>query len=668
MREVSKLQYLYLINSKDEQVRAVFGALEDADYENLQYIGVYDSTTNVTDISSINKLSDLTKSKVKYLYFYNNDIKSIEGFMDFNQVVEVNVERNANLTSLNGLNNMNLLEKLDASDCDLGRYEKYSDELENKGKNELTDSLVSLKGKKNMNIIRLRNNVNLKWVDYLSDFPLKMKVIALDNCKSLVGTSLRKIADIYLSSTSHSVGEEFDKYLYDDERIDYKSQGLNDYSEEIDTLYNNEELKALRLDGNPDLTNNKIDDVLSTCPNIEILSLRDLTNLTSIDFISNMANIKELDLIGCNNLNDLSLLETLTNKGSIALATLRIDNVEIDLSKIQNVISKLKQTYNNSLSFLSSWQAASGFVAPPSVWNNLGNCDDLSFVCGTYFAAWRDFNNTSIDLSDCKKLTQIVLGYPLNLDMTLPDSLTSFSFSAGSISNLTFTENSNLLNLTISGEGKMSQDQLTNLFSCLANCKKLTTFKFNEGSDWSNDVNSVSGIENLSSTLETLELKNNKKLTSVAGIEKFVNLTSLDLSNCRISSIDNLKVKRAADGNISEGLSKLTVLHLENNNLNDVSSISENVNLTTLYLNNNRINDLRFLEKMTNLSYLNLESNIIENNFYYQDEGTAKSFDNLEILARLNNSGKLKKLYLKENNITNFDKISSLSWDGKSGF
>ena len=67
---------------------------------------------------------------------------------------------------------------------------------------------------------------------------------------------------------------------------------------------------------------------------------------------------------------------------------------------------------------------------------------------------------------------------------------------------------------------------------------------------------------------------------------------------------------------------------------------------------------------------LNLERNLIyDESSYIDEEQQTIKYKNLEILAELNISGKLKKLYLDGNsNIINWNILKNLSWEETSGF
>ena len=157
--------------------------------------------------------------------------------------------------------------------------------------------------------------------------------------------------------------------------------------------------------GNDDLSSEKLNEILSTCINIEVLSLRNLTKLANIDFVKKMPALKELDLFGCTNLTNLKVLDDLTSVNKLSLKTLRIDNTSIDLSQIQNTISKLDYDYAPSrLGFLISWSGCSGFYATANVWKNLTKCDKITNITGCYYGNPEIFDGEEIDLTSCSSL------------------------------------------------------------------------------------------------------------------------------------------------------------------------------------------------------------------------------------------------------------------------
>ena len=64
---------------------------------------------------------------------------------------------------------------------------------------------------------------------------------------------------------------------------------------------------------------------------------------------------------------------------------------------------------------------------------------------------------------------------------------------------------------------------------------------------------------------------------------------------------------------------KLTILRLNHNQIDDISSLQNLTLLTSLHLNNNQISDISWLMYMTNLTYLNLSNNLISDIWVLRD-------------------------------------------------
>jgi Leucine-rich repeat (LRR) protein len=106
--------------------------------------------------------------------------------------------------------------------------------------------------------------------------------------------------------------------------------------------------------------------------------------------------------------------------------------------------------------------------------------------------------------------------------------------------------------------------------------------------------------------------------------------------------------------------------------IKSLSGIENLITLQYLYCQNNSITSLKELSNLTSLKYLDLSNNLIYDTSSYVDEkGETVTYNNLEILAKLNkyNKGKLEQLYLEGNSsIISFSPIQSLTWVAKSGF
>ncbi len=97
--------------------------------------------------------------------------------------------------------------------------------------------------------------------------------------------------------------------------------------------------------------------------------------------------------------------------------------------------------------------------------------------------------------------------------------------------------------------------------------------------------------------VKALNLENNQ-LTSVEGLEKLTQLTSLPLNDNQLTDVKDL-----------EKLTHLRVLNLYNNQLTSVTGLEKLDQLTRLTLNDNQLTDVKDLEKLTQLTRLRLKDN-----------------------------------------------------------
>lgn len=285
----------------------------------------------ISDISGIENMKSLS-----YLYLCNNKIESLARLEHNIGLVFFRIDYNSKLTSLKGIKQCENLKSIYADSCDLGKEETVI-----KSENDALYDIKNLSVK----ILSLVNNKNLIHISYGDN---SLEAIFLSGCTNLLTSEISEIKNVYntLDPRNKSIDEKYAKYLNSNERIDYyqySNSGLNNQSDEIMYLYNNKDVKYLRLDYNSQLTDNvsdeemSLNEILSTCSNIVVLSLRGL-NIDSIDFVKNMPNLKELDLWDCNNIIDLTPLES-TN---IILSALRINNPNVVLSNIPRTLSLLE--------------------------------------------------------------------------------------------------------------------------------------------------------------------------------------------------------------------------------------------------------------------------------------------------------------------------------------
>ena len=178
-------------------------------------------------------------------------------------------------------------------------------------------------------------------------------------------------------------------------------------------------------------------------------------------------------------------------------------------------------------------------------------------------------------------------------------------------------------------------------------CENLTSLNLNN-----NNIKDIEPLKNLTK-LETLRLNKNS-ITNINPLIKITNLKNLDLG---INKIDDIKPL--------SNLVNLNMLELGLNKIKDINPLSTLKNLETLRIMNNQIVDLKPISELTNLNFLNLESNQITDlkpiseltNLNFLKLGMNRII-NIKPLSKLN---KLSTLDLKRNNIINISSLESLS-------
>ena len=304
--------------------------------------------------------------------------------------------------------------------------------------------------------------------------------------------------------------------------------------------------------------------------------------------------------------------------GKMTLYTLRLDNANVDLTRIQKTISGLLYYYSpGSDGFLCSWQGCSGFYATPEVWNNLNDCANITCIV-----------DKTIDLSACSSLKDIMLGYLAGGKIIFPSCLENIVFSTHSCClDFDFLEDSTLKTFQFQSiEGDLDNAKFSKTMEVLSKCAKLQSFIASPSGEYPQSLSSLSGMENLSNTLNTVKIYGFKALSDINALSGFTNLTTLDLHN---------------------------------NSVSDVSNLKSCVALKQLYLNSNRIINLSFLSNMLQLQELNLQDNLIEDTAM---EG-AEKINNLDVLVNLHNNGILRKLSISGNSVINLSTITALDWE-----
>ena len=719
--EMNKLEY-FGISGNTDMFDGLYTSTAGSDRSKWNYNS--SKKSNLTDISAIDKFSTEIKNSIKYVYLNNNSFTSIASLKDFNNIYELDVMSCSNLINLDGLENHAKIVYLFAQRCNLQNINGLSGTTELSGLSiEVNRNLSSLGGLESAqkidhieasncnikDISALQNNIKLRYLSLGNNINLQ-SIIALKNCTgikklylggniNMIGTEVRDaLADaethiLQNCGNDYSIPSKYNMYFSTLSSYDYSNLGLTDDSDEINSLKNKTTVTRLNLSGNPNLSNSKLQEILSTMTGLNYLSLKGL-KLENLNFLENVKYLIELDIRDCNYLeSDLSTL----NVNSSKIQTFILNNSNVDLSKIQNAINNISSNRSDS-ALNNSW-------VTPEPWNlrgfitigdnfNYTKCTEI-----TKFAVDAEIfgNIGNVDLSKCSKLEFVHLGYGLgdvklssslesaeiknttkNIDLSLCSNLKKLKFinnstKIGSSANIIKTlpaENNiqelsvtrvefedlscfknknfkNLERLSLVGLGNTVSVGNTGCLKNLSGIESATNLKvLNVDNTETENLEPLSSI----STLQELYASDTSKLTSLNGIENNSNMNTISISSSGLYNIDSLKQ-----------LSNMTYLTLNKCKITDISSLENLKQIVNLDLSENNISNLKPLEKIitngkTTCSSLILSNNIIQTTAF-------DGHNNIEILENLYKAG-LRKLDVSGNNFTSgsTDKLKSLKW------
>lgn len=645
-----ELKNLHMYMPNNEEVSKMCEGLKDAKLTKLEYLGLYGymhytvvnwnySTTSttrseLTDISPLKNLSQETKQAIKYLYFNNNNIEDASVLEDFSNLYFVRLETNK-LTSCKGLENKSSLRYLYLNNNLLGINETEIS-------NEEADSISFLKNNTALYRLDLSKNSNLKQISYLKNIT-GLKHFLLTNDENIETACIVELKDILAKCELLDMPSKYYLGLDNSPKMNLSNLSLTD--EDIMLLKNNTIIESLNLSNNTALSNEKLQEVLSTCTNMKAINLSGVSNLESIEFIKFMPNLITLD-IRDTKVVDLELL----NDNVPNLGTLCINNENIDLTTIQGKISKLGKSYDTELVGKSFGLA----INNPKLIQKLKDCTEMTSL--TMYNSTGGAN-TTIDLSNCKKL-KYILSRGNGCTIIIPNSLEEISSEDP---NFDYTNHDNLKKISFSWDG-LNNSSFANLCTQLADSNKLQSIGINSLSV-SNKID-FSKIKNLKdTTLQNFSLYGNTgldkyQLDSIEGIEEITSLKNINIDWTTLTSMPNLS-----------NLTNLETIKITNSSIKDLTPIANCTNLKEINFNNNNISNVKTLENMRNLTTLRLENNSLFDTYsFVAEDGSTKTEKTLEIFANLNKM-KLENLYLSGNTgIVDWSIVSSLKWSGKSGF
>ena len=193
----------------------------------------------------------------------------------------------------------------------------------------------------------------------------------------------------------------------------------------------------------------------------------------------------------------------------------------------------------------------------------------------------------------------------------------------------------------------------------LTYCENLRLLNIS-GLNITSGVSEIAGLTYLESFIANNVGISSEAVGGTPILSNMINLKLVDLSSNNLTSLDMFFSS-------DDIYSKLKELYLDNNNLSDISLLSQTPMLTLLTLSNNNIDsdDIAVLADKVYLTYLSLNNNNISS-ISSLNKLTALTelrlhCNNISDITALKNMTAMTKLYLGENNIGNIDNLEKLT-------
>ena len=367
LAKLSKLRYLYLNDIDDNELVKLCGGIKNVNFSNLEYFAIvgnngsissisvmdvlyaYKAEKTITSVEPLSWLTETTKKSVKYLSLNNNNIVSLEPIKDFTNLILLRCEYNQ-LTNLSGIENMQSLTYLCGAENKLGTI--INENGIESGEDALIGTAISaLADKTQLTQVNLSSNSNLACVSYFIN-DINLKYLYLENCsKNMVIGGITNIINNCIDTRLPVKFLKGDRYKV----ADYYNANTVTYEELRADLYENTTIEKINLDGCTKLTNQQLNTILGSMPQLKYVTLKDCTNLTTIDFVAESHKIENADGTNsytytnpkCTKLIELDLRKTNVtdmtplNNYAMDLKVLRVSDGR-DFINIANTISRLR--------------------------------------------------------------------------------------------------------------------------------------------------------------------------------------------------------------------------------------------------------------------------------------------------------------------------------------
>ena len=696
------------------------------DNTNGKYLYNSSIRSNVTNISNLTAFANNIKNTIKIIYLNNNNLNSIESLKDFNNIEQLYICCNYSLKNVSGLENHKSLKYV------LAQYTSIENLLGLSGCTEITNMIVrntnlqSLNGiestklilldarnSKLLEISALENCTNLEYLqveknENLQDIKSVKKCQSINNLYMAGNTNLDETV---LSSnefqniikncgTNYSLDGKYGLLFLNQEKVDLTNSDIDD--SQLELLRGKSNIKAIKLTGNTSLSNNKIEEILSTLTELECISLVNMSQVTSINFVKSLPKLVSFDLRGTS-VSDLSVLENLAKQNKLPIGCLFINNENIDVTTIQKTISSVSENSKTSkYDFITAEDNSKDIIIEnrgiaitnPKIFSKFSECTEITaFV--NYLRPGIGVNNQVIDLSNCNKLTKIqTRGY--NAKFIIPNSCKEIKLDSDAIMP-DLSNNNSLTKISISWVSRQSGVTLEKILNyiktesilseigcygipdvTISNFSNLKYTKVKTINLKSSTLLKKIVIDSRVENITNMNLRNCTSFESINSFENLINLNELNLDNTKVQSLQplnnhkTLKVLYANNTNINslsplENVVTLNSIYAANSKLSNLNGVEELVNLEKLDVSGNSISNLYSLSELAKknnikLNDLDLSNNLLENNAIISKDGVTINVDNIEIIKELNKLG-LKKINISGNNFSDTSAIKNLKWD-----
>ena len=663
-KDMNKLEYVGIFG--ENYLKDSYGVGTDGrDIMNISSI----KKSNLSDISSLNDWSNSVKQSIKYMYLNSNSFSTIECLQDYNNIYELWILDNKNLSTLKGLENHNNLKYIAMQNCNLQNISDlngcsnlyYISMFSNKNLTSLSGiensamykilgnscnltDISALNGISNNGILTLEylsfsNNTNLQDVDSISKCT-KINKLYLDNCENMSDSGVIKLESIIIQcGTNYSLPTKYSLLFSNLTSYDYTSVGLTDTSREITALKNKTKIEWLRLYGNTGLGSSRIVqllkdgyldiDELSTIENNLTLTEEQMNYIESLKTkgINTIKSMSDTEIQNMENTNDIYIryiLSTLTGLKKLSIGGItNIKSMDF-LNEVTGLFElDIRSTGINDISILEQKALSLGTLAidDPDL--------DLSTIQETLNRIYTNYRNGDNTKSVWANRSYNWVG------------TAGLVLENGDFTNA-FKNCKTVSKLKINAEKNID----------LTNCENLTSLFVRNGTVKTpnvrmHNVTCYYGVLDASQTsyIKIVDFGENVKTESFISNLSNVAIEDLSLSSVIFKDLSLLKNLKASKDTLTRLYNSATYsAYYYREQTGDLSALSEFTNLRSISLagarNSNILNGASHLKAVENL---NVSSN------------------NINDISELANLTTLKNLYLNDNKISDISSLQNLT-------